>query len=65
MNLLKTLLANSSSVNKFIVAVAGVVLTGLTTHNWTGTANVISDGVALLVYLIPNVGNGNTTKSAG
>jgi hypothetical protein len=61
MKVLKALLANSGAVSKFLVAATGVVLTGLVTHNWTGTSNVIMDGVAVLVYLIPNV----NTKPAG
>ena len=55
MKLIKALYQNSAAVSKFIVALFGVVLTGLVTHNWSGTPNVISDAVALLVFLIPNV----------
>ena len=61
--MLKKLAANTGMVSKFLVAAAGVVITGLATHDWTGTANVISDAVALLVYLIPN-SSSTTTPSA-
>lgn len=64
MKLLKALLSNIGAVNKFLIAATGVVLTGITTHHWTGTANVISDAVALLVFLIPNLVSGSA-KSTG
>lgn len=64
MKFAKLLYANSAAVNKFIVAATGVVLTGIVTHDWTGTANVISDAVALLVYLIPNVSNVNAKSGS-
>jgi len=60
--MLKKLAANTGMVSKFLVAAAGVVITGLATHDWTGTANVISDAVALLVYLIPNTGTSTSSS---
>lgn len=59
--MLKKLLSNTGVVNKFLVSATGVILTGLVTHDWTGTANVISDAVAILVYLVPNVGSNKPT----
>lgn len=48
-------LNNASAIYaKFLVAALGVVLTGYISNDWTGVPSVISDAVAVLVYLIPN-----------
>jgi hypothetical protein len=54
MSFFKNLYANLPSVTKWLTTVAGIVITGIATHNWTAVPNDISYVVSALVFLLPN-----------
>jgi hypothetical protein len=54
MNWFKNLVANSSTISKFLVSIVQSCSVALTTHSWTGVPSIISYALSVLVYAVPN-----------